>query len=96
MDTYRFAKSPGSALDYNLDLTRWLSDDKNVLFDGIASVTVTTDPSDLAVGAITHSNTVASVMVSGGANLTSYTLTWTITTTGGRLLVRHVSLSVEG
>lgn len=91
MQTYPIAKAAASSLDYSLDLSRWL-----VSGDTIATATVVSDQPDLTLTTATHTPTVATTVASGGAASPSYVLTWTITTTAGRVLSRKTGLSIDG
>ncbi len=79
------AKAPTEVLDYGLDWNApgelWLGSDT------IASSAWTVD-AGLTKGATSNTLTTASVWLSGGALGTSYTVTNTITTAGGRTGVR--------
>lgn len=85
-------KDPADVLDYGLDLAEFLSLTSPA--DTIASVAWTV-PAGLTAGVQSHANGIATTWLSGGTAGTDYTITATITTTGGRTIERSAAIYVR-
>lgn len=88
------AKDPGDTLDYVFDVTPALTANPG---DGISALGVVIspdNPGDLTLASCAADGPRAVLWLSGGQALTSYTVTITVTTLGGRTLVRSVALPV--
>ncbi len=88
------AKDPTDVLDYILDVGDMLSGDPG---DGIGTLDVSIEPAapgDLTLNLATATGTRAVLWLSGGQIGTTYTVTLTIGTNGGRVLNRSVQLAV--
>lgn len=81
-------KDPDETLDYTLDWSRWLSTDT-------IQASTWAVPDGLTEDASSHGDDTATVWLSGGTVGTAYTLVNTITTTGGRVAERSVSLRIR-
>lgn len=85
-------KDPGDTLDYVFDITPALSSNPG---DTISTLDVGIspgNPGDLTLVSATADGAWAVLWLSEGQPLTTYTVTVTITTTGGRTLARSISL----
>jgi len=88
------AKDPGDTLDYVFDISPALTANPG---DTIATLDVATSPSepgDLALASSTADGAWAVLWLTGGQPQTTYTVTVTITTAGGRALARSIALPV--
>ena len=88
------AKDPGDTLDYVFDLGPALTANPG---DGISTLDVVTSPNnpgDLSMVSCTADGAKAVLWLSGGQALTTYTVTISVTTAGGRTLVRSIALPV--
>jgi hypothetical protein len=88
------AKDPGDTLDYVFDIAPALTANPG---DTIATLDVTIspgDPGDLTLASSSADGARAVLWLTGGQPLTNYTVTITISTTGGRTLARSVALPV--
>lgn len=81
-------KDPGSTVDYEIDLTKLLSGDT------IAGSSWTADPG-ITLGAMNFSATTVTVWLSGGTVGMMYRVTNTVTTAGGRTIVRSFLVLVN-
>ncbi|HQU05272.1 MAG TPA: hypothetical protein PLT25_11235, partial [Acidocella sp.] len=88
------AKDPGDTLDYVFDITPALTANPG---DTIATLDVTISPAnagDLTLVSASADGPRAVIWLSGGQALTTYAVTITMTTVGGRTLARTVMLPV--
>jgi len=88
------AKDPGDTLDYVFDVGPALTANPG---DGISTLDVITspdNPGDLSMVSCTADGARAVLWLAGGQALTTYTVTITVSTLGGRTLVRSVALPV--
>lgn len=88
------AKDPGDTLDYVFDVTPALTANPG---DGISALSVAIspdNPGDLTLVSCAADGPRAVLWLSYGQALTTYTVTLTITTAGGRTLVRSIALPV--
>jgi hypothetical protein len=88
------AKDPGDTLDYVFDITPALTANPG---DSIATLDVAISPSnpgDLTLASSSADGARAVLWLTGGQPLTTYTVTITISTTGGRTLARSIALPV--
>lgn len=83
-------KDPGETLDYAVDWSRWLPGG-----DAIHQ-SQWIIPQDLTPVAQVNTATVATLWISGGVEGSRYTLTNIITTTGGRIAERSVTIRIRG
>jgi hypothetical protein len=83
----RVLKDPDAILDYAVDWEAWLGTDT------IASVAWTV-PAGLTLDAQSHTDTVATVWLSGGTAGQSYALGCAVTTAGGRVDERTLTIVV--
>jgi len=74
-----FVKQPADTLDYGVDLTKWLSTG-----DAVSGATATVSPSGLTISVLQAATSEPTVWASGGVDGTSYQITLTVVTTGGR------------
>jgi hypothetical protein len=84
-----FIKDPQATLDYSVDWTLWLASG-----DYISSV-VWTVPSGLTTVTTSNTNTLATIWLSGGTVGQSYSVQCKITTAGGRIDERTISIIVR-
>lgn len=92
--TLRWAegKDPADVWPYSIDAT----DAMTRISDTLASATCTASPSGLTVGAVTTTPAgIATAILSAGTAGITYTVTFRLTTTGGRILERSVLLTVS-
>jgi hypothetical protein len=88
------AKDPGDTLDYVFDISPALTANPG---DTIATLDIQINPDnpgDLILASATADGAWAVLWLTGGQPLTTYTVTITVTTTGGRTLARSISLPV--
>jgi hypothetical protein len=88
------AKDPGDTLDYVFDVGPALTANPG---DGISTLDVVTSPNnpgDLSLASCAVDGARAVLWLSGGQALTTYTVTITVNTLGGRTLVRSIALPV--
>lgn len=83
-----FTKQPADELDYDVDCSRWL-----IANDTISTVVISIDGAGLVNPSTLISSNRFKVWLSGGMNGTSYKVTATITTDGGR--VKQVEFKVK-
>jgi hypothetical protein len=87
-------KDPSDTLDYVFDITPALSANSG---DAISTLDVTispNNPGDVTLASATADGNLAVLWLTGGQAQTTYTVTITISTSGGRTLARSVSLPV--
>jgi hypothetical protein len=88
-------KDPGDTLDYVFDISPALTANSG---DTISTLDVTVcpnNPGDVTLNSCSADGSRAVLWLSGGQAQTTYTVTISITTTGGRTLVRSISLLVN-
>ena len=81
-------KDPADVLDYEHDWTPWLGGDT-------IATSAWTPPDGITVDSDTHTDTTATVWISGGEAGKSYRITNHITTTGGRTVERSLPIRVQ-
>jgi hypothetical protein len=86
-----FIKDPSAVLDYTVDWTDWLPPGDTITAATWSSngVTVADSP------APSNTGSTATAWLSGGNTGNTYTVTCTITTTGGRTDSRHLFIEVN-
>ena len=85
-----FTKQPAEVQDYDIDFSEWLA----ALSDTAISHVVTAD-AGITLGATTLAAGVVKVWLSGGLTGTSYKITATITTAGGRTKEDEIKIKVK-
>ncbi len=88
------AKDPGDTLDYVFDISPALSANPGDTISTLDVAISPGNPGDVMLVSSSADGPRAVLWLSGGQALTTYTVTITITTTGGRALVRSISLPV--
>lgn len=86
----KFIKQPADRLDYDIDYRDWLTD-RN---DTLASATVTAE-AGLTVSDFVLVEGVVKIYLQGGTDGTTYKVTCTATTTGGRIKQAEISVAVK-
>lgn len=86
-----FIKDPSALLDYSWDWSLWLAD----ITDTISSATVTVPAGLTAVEEPVVADAVVTQRVSGGVVDTTYTMVCQITTVGGLIDERSISLAIR-
>lgn len=86
----RFQKQPADVLDYDFDYSDWLADRA----DTISSISITAD-TGITVGTTAHVSGVVKVFLSGGTDGSSYKITSTVITTGGRTKQAEIVVKVK-
>lgn len=84
----QFSKDPAATLDYQVDWSAWLGTDT-------IDTSTWTLPTALTKTSESHTPTVATIWVSGGVNGKIYYLTNHITTAGGRIDERTITIIME-
>lgn len=84
----KYTKDPNATLDYSLEWAEWLGEDTLTGAEWIA-------PEDLTVESSNFTNTLATVWLSGGTLQEKYTVTCRITTAGGRVDDRSISIQIK-
>lgn len=85
----QMTKQPADQLDYDIDFSRWLPDD-----DVILTVVTAVDVEDeLVVDQVTVDSPMVKVWCSGGTVGTTYKVTVTVSTQGGR--VKEVDFKIR-
>jgi hypothetical protein len=88
------AKDPGDTLDYVFDISPALTANPGDTIATLDTAISPNHPGDLTLAASSADGAWAVLWLSGGQALTTYTVTVTVTTTGGRTLARSISLPV--
>ncbi len=88
------AKDPGDTLDYVFDITPALTANPGDTITTLDVVISPANPGDLTLVSATADGLRAVLWLSGGQALTTYTVTITMTTAGGRALARSIGLPV--
>lgn len=83
------AKMPSDNLDFSLDFVKFL-----MPHELITSATVTASPSGLSIASPTITKSVVTAFIAGGTLNTSYVVSYSITTDGGRHETRSGILNV--
>lgn len=86
--TSSYIKDPDSRLDYEVDWTAWLGDDT-------ITTAVWTVPDGLVKESDSHTDTAATIWLSGGTVNDTYAVTCEITTTAGRTDDRTIRLTIR-
>lgn len=86
-----FPKQPAERQDYDISFVDWL----NSLTDTIATVTVVADTGITLETNFSHSAGIVKCWLLGGADGTIYTVTATVTTTGGRVKQAEIRIKVK-
>lgn len=84
-----YQKDPAATLDYTIDWATWLETG-----DTITAHTFTA-PAGLVKESDSHTDTAATVWISGGTAGTAYDVTCQITTAGGRIDERTITIGVQ-
>jgi len=87
-------KDPDATLDYTENWTDWLATADSPA-DTISSATVTTTSLSVSVDSISNNTTHVTAWVSGGIPGETATLTFQITTAGGRIDQRTLYLKIK-
>ena len=82
-------KDADEVLDYKIDFADLLAGDT------ISTVTWVIAPSGLTKQSQSNTTTTATIWLTGGADGTSYTVTCTITTAGGRTFEQAVKIKIK-
>ena len=86
-----YTKQSVDQLDYDVDFTRWLPAD-----DTITSVMVVLDvEGDMEIESSSIASPVVKVWLSGGTHNTTYTVTVTVATLGGRIKETEFRIRVK-
>lgn len=85
-----FIQDPSDVLDYPWDWSQWLQSGETIS-SSVFSVT----PSGLSIASQSNTTTNATVWLSGGTSMTTYTVTNKITTTAGRTADRSATIRVQ-
>lgn len=93
MSNRLFIKDPNAILDYSVDWSAWLIS-STTSADTISTSTWIV-PSGITQTTNSHTNTVATVWLSGGSADSTYELTNRITTAGGRTDDRTILIKVQ-
>ena len=88
MSIATFVKDPNAVLDYQLDWTPWLATDT-------ITASVWTLPSGLTQQSASNTTTTATIWLSGGTAGVKYPVTNRVTTAGGRVDDRTITISVK-
>jgi len=83
-----FEKDPEANLDYAIDWSEWLGED--ILIDSQWVV-----EEGLSLGSDSHTDTIATVWISGGTHQSRYEATNTIITAGGRIDERTIRIKCK-
>lgn len=76
-----FYKQPADQLDYDLDFSDWLT-----ASDTISGAVAASDvPAELVILSVSITDQIVKVWASGGVTGSTYQVTTTVTTTGGRI-----------
>lgn len=86
--TSSYIKDPDSRLDYEVDWTAWLGDDT-------ITTTAWTVPDGIAKESDSHTDTAATIWLSGGTVNQTYAVTCEITTAAGRTDDRTIRLTIR-
>lgn len=86
-----YTKDPAARLDYTWDWSEWLAD----ITDTITSATVTVPAGLTAVGLPSYTTTAVTQRIEGGALDNAYTVVCQITTVGGLIDERSISLTIS-
>jgi hypothetical protein len=89
MSRVPFLKDPDATLDYSFDWATWLGTDQ------ITASVWSVDINDAVVGATSFTNTTTMAFVSGGLPGQRVTLSNRITTLGGRIDERSMTLKIR-
>lgn len=84
-----FAKDPQATLDYVFDFDKYLEADDSI------SAHAFTVPAGLTKVTDSHASRLATVWISGGTAGTAYQVTCQITTSGGRIDERTITIGVQ-
>jgi hypothetical protein len=88
------AKDPADTLDYVFDISPALTANPGDTIATLDTQISPANPGDLTLAKSSADGAWAVLWLSGGQALTTYTVTVTVTTTGGRSLARSISLPV--
>jgi hypothetical protein len=83
-----FTKDPDATLDYTIDWSLWLGTDT-------ISTAVWTVPTGITKTAESHTTTLTTIWLSGGTVDAEYQVTCRITTAGGRIDDRTITIDVH-
>jgi hypothetical protein len=86
----KYVKDPAARLDYSWDWSDWLAD----VADTIQDATVTLPEGLTAAGDTVHTGTVVTQRVEGGALNSLYRMVCQITTAGGLIDERSITLTI--
>lgn len=88
------SKDPGDTLDYVFDVSPALTANPGDTISTLDVVISPSQPGDLVLASSTADGARAVLWLSGGQPATTYAVTVTVTTTGGRALARSIALPV--
>jgi hypothetical protein len=86
-----FPKQPDEIQDYDMDFSEWLTS----VGDTALSVIATTDIGITQEFPASISSGVVKIWLSGGADGTTYKVTATVTTTGGRVKQAEIKIKIK-
>lgn len=86
----KFTKQPIDVIDYDIDYRDWLADRA----DSISSHTVEAE-GDLVIDTSLEISGVIKIFVAGGTDGTTYKVTCTVTTLGGRVKQAEITVAVK-
>jgi hypothetical protein len=86
----KYVKDPADRLDYSWDWSDWLAD----VADTIQDATVTPPEGVVASGAPIKSDTMVTQWMEGGVLGSVYRVVCQITTNGGRIVERSITLTI--
>jgi hypothetical protein len=88
------AKDPGDTLDYVFDISPALTANPGDTIATLDTLISPSNPGDLSLASSSADGAWAVLWFTGGQPLTTYTVTVTVSTSGGRTLARSISLPV--
>lgn len=88
-------KDPDSTVDYSVDWASWLGADTISASTWLINDTLSASVDGITITATSNTTTTATAWMSGGTELTTYTFTNRITTSGGRVEDRSFTIEVR-
>lgn len=78
-------KQPADTLDYDIDFSKWLPDDDEILTAVANATTIEGETTPLVIDSVRIASPVVKVWLSGGSDGASYKVTAKVATAGGRI-----------
>lgn len=88
-------KQPADQLDYDVDFSKWLPDDDEITSAIAVTTEIVDETTPLVVESVQITSQVVKVWINGGVDGSTYTVTVTASTVGGRIKETEFKIRVK-